>query len=207
MEDRLKQAYQRHRLERERITRRLKRLTGKRSIDLLCNDASPPPIAIAIAELSIQRRMKGGQQMRSLEAHALLPRPHLRQVPPTPPPTPRASPIPVSRKRPPRKASRHAAKSTPDLFVVGHQLPMHAPPQSRRIPLPRQPVDDYIYFYPGQYPDMIYWHPQGMLFQPQQPHQPHQILVKGEEPPRVVDERFIAELVDELILETQESKG
>ncbi|KAH8317507.1 hypothetical protein KR074_007111, partial [Drosophila pseudoananassae] len=198
MEERLKQTYQRHCLERERITRRLKRLTGKRSIDLLCKDSTAPPIAITMAALSSPSRMKGGQQMGSLET----PLPQQRQVPPTPPSRPCSSPISVARKRSPRKASRHVAKTTPDLLVVGHQLPMHAPPQSRRIPLPRQPVDDYIYFYPGHYPEMIYWHPQGMLFQPEQPHQ---ILVKDEEPPRVVDKRFIAELVDGLILEAQES--
>ncbi|XP_039498846.1 uncharacterized protein LOC120456227 [Drosophila santomea] len=157
---RLQQAHQRQRKEWDRIGRRLKLLTGKRSSDLLLHDPLlQPPFAA-----HPRQRMCGGQQL----------------------------PMPMVGKQTThsnRSAKFPAANNPLELLVVGQQLQMHRPPGRRHVQLqdphsssqPRQQI--CFCFYPVHYYEMDHWPPHAQ-----------------QEPSLVVDARFMAELMDELLL-------
>ncbi|EDV47523.1 uncharacterized protein LOC6551616 [Drosophila erecta] len=175
---RLQQAHQRQRTEWDRIGRRLKRLTGKRSSDLLLHDPLlQPPFAAHPGHTGHPghpghpgQRMSGGQQV----------------------------PIPMASKQTTQIRRNHRSKSNNfpapnnplELLVVGQQLQMHRPPGRRHVQLqgapgsqPRQQIEEYVYFYPVQYFELDHWPPHGQ-----------------QEPELVMDARFMAELLDELLM-------
>ncbi|XP_043660848.1 uncharacterized protein LOC122625058 [Drosophila teissieri] len=164
---RLQQAHQRQRKEWDRIGRRLKLLTGKRSSDLLLHDPLlQPPFAA-----HPRQRMSGCQQ---------LPMPMVRK-----------QSTQIRRNHPNRSAKCPAPNDPLELLVVGQQLQMHRPPGRRHVQLqdpasssqPRQQIEEYVYFYPVHYYEMDHWPPHAK-----------------QEPSLVVDARFMAELLDELLL-------
>jgi len=167
---RLQQAHQRQLNEWDRIGRRLKRLTGKRSSDLLIHDPLLQPPFVAHPG---QRMSGGGQQT------------------PMPLPMARKQTTQIRRNHPNKSVKFKASNNnTLDLLVVGQQLQMHRPPGRRHVQLhspmssqPRQHIEEYVYFYPVHYHETDHWPPHG---------QP--------EPNLVVDARFVAELLDELLL-------
>ncbi|EDW53680.1 uncharacterized protein LOC6620265 [Drosophila sechellia] len=163
---RLQQAHQRQRNEWDRIGRRLKRLTGKRSSDLLIHD----PLLLAPFAAHPGQRMSGGGQLAPMAS---------KQT------------TQMRRNHPSKSVKFPAPNNNPlDLLVVGQRLIMHRPPGRRQVqphsPMssqPRQHVEEYVYFYPVHYHETDHWPPHGQR-----------------EPNLVMDARFVAELLDELLM-------
>ncbi|XP_017056018.1 uncharacterized protein LOC108097936 [Drosophila ficusphila] len=170
---RLQQAHQRQRREWDRIGRRLQRLTGKRSSDLLLNDPLlQPPLA---GDPGQRMRMSGGQQAAiSLDGN------HAND----------------EARRQPYRMDNSGGKL--DLLVVGRQLLMHRLPGRRNVQLQQlqdlpssqhrlSKEEEYVYIYPCSYHgmEMDSWSPSGL----------------ASEPYLVVDARFLAELLDELLMD------
>ncbi|XP_016956332.1 uncharacterized protein LOC108028856 [Drosophila biarmipes] len=171
---RLQQAHQRQRKEWDRVGRRLKRLTGKRSSDLLLHDPLLQPPYAADPGQRLWMRMSGGQQVAM--------------------PVDRRQATSPKRRNHPQKAFKFSA-SKDDLLVVGQRLQMHQPPGRRLVQLQgatptgscqsHQQMEQYVYFYPLNCCELESWSPPA----------------PGEEPYLVVDPRFMAELLDELLLQ------
>nr|XP_016923061.1 uncharacterized protein LOC108004632 [Drosophila suzukii] len=169
---RLQQAHQRQRKEWDRIGRRLKRLTGKRSSDLLLHDPLLQPPYAADPGQQMWMRMSGGQQVAM--------------------PMNQKQATTQKRRNQPHKSFKFSS-SKDNLLVVGHRLQMHQPPGRRHVQLqdatgssqPRQQMEEYVYFYPVNCCELEHGSPPGQV----------------EEPYLVVDPRFMAELLDELLLD------
>ncbi|XP_017085321.1 uncharacterized protein LOC108117421 [Drosophila eugracilis] len=169
---RLQLAHQRQYKEWDRIGRRLKRLTGKKSSDLLLHDPLLQPSFVAINGQRMWVRMSGGQQV----------------------------PIPIEKNRATQKHRNEQNKSgikiippkNPlDLVIVGQQLHMHQPPGRRHVRLENPSsrthlqMEEYVHFHSFRnYYKFDHWGPYSQ-----------------EESYAVIDARFMMELFNELLMD------